>query len=155
MGFRRSANERFARLEQYGRNTVSSDALEEHLSTPCLGDVDDPLAHWNGVLTSSRSAEKQALARMALDFLSTPAASTDVERAFSRGGLTVSKRRHSLNDESTRAATVLSSWATVDGVIPEREILELLREKNKRSKGSKGKEKAVINVDSDVHDCDN
>ncbi len=79
---------------------------------------------------------------MATDFLSAPASSTDVERAFSRGGLTVSKRRHSLNDDSTRAATILSSWAQVGGLIPEGEILAAFREKSKRS--GKGKEKAVV-----------
>lgn len=90
---------------------------------------------------------------MALDFLSAPATSTDVERAFSRGGLTVSKRRHSLSDESTRAATVLSSWATVEEIIPEKEILAAFAGKSKRGKG---KEKAVIDVDSSivVHEVD-
>ena len=71
---------------------------------------------------------KHLLAPIALDFLSVPgknlifscyndsdhhtllATSTDVERTFSCGGLTVSKMCHSLSDESTRAATVLSSW---------------------------------------------
>ncbi|TDL21387.1 hypothetical protein BD410DRAFT_724431, partial [Rickenella mellea] len=60
------------------------------------------------------------------------ASSTDVERAFSRGGLTVSKRRHSLSDESLRAATVLSSWADVEGLIPEAEIVEHFRDKKSR-----------------------
>ncbi|TDL18306.1 hypothetical protein BD410DRAFT_693253, partial [Rickenella mellea] len=55
------------------------------------------------------------------------ASSTDVERAFSRGGLTVSKRRHALADESMCAATVLSSWAEVDGLIPEDTIVEHFR----------------------------
>ncbi|TDL16428.1 hypothetical protein BD410DRAFT_731394, partial [Rickenella mellea] len=58
------------------------------------------------------------------------ASSTDVERAFSRGGLTVSKRRHALSDQSMRAATVLSSWADVDGLIPEAQIVDHFREKN-------------------------
>ena len=38
------------------------------------------------------------------------ATSTDVERAFSHGGLTVSKMRHSLSDESMQAASVLGAW---------------------------------------------
>ena len=37
------------------------------------------------------------------------ATSTNVEHAFSRGGLTVSKMQHTLSDELTRAATVLGS----------------------------------------------
>jgi hypothetical protein len=54
-----------------------------------------------------------------------------VERAFSRGGLTVSKLRHNLNDESTRAATVLHSWAEV-GLIPESEVIHVFRNKSQR-----------------------
>lgn len=90
---------------------------------------------------------------MCLDFLSAPASSTDVERAFSRGGLTVSKRRHALSDESTRAATVLSSWAAIPGLIPEEDILQVFREKCKWPK--KGKElyreaaQSIITVDDD------
>ncbi|TDL17981.1 hypothetical protein BD410DRAFT_729242, partial [Rickenella mellea] len=64
--------------------------------------------------------------------LAYPASSTDVERAFSRGGLTVSKCRHALSDESMRAATVLSLWADVDGLMPEGEIVDHFREKNSR-----------------------
>ncbi len=100
---------------------------------------------------SSSSPEKKAFAQMCLDFLSAPASSTDVERAFSRGGLTVSKRRHALSDESTRAATILSSWASMPGLIPEEHILQVFRDKCKRPK--KGKEslieaaQTVINVD--------
>ncbi|TDL14569.1 hypothetical protein BD410DRAFT_733876, partial [Rickenella mellea] len=60
------------------------------------------------------------------------ASSTDVERTFSRGGLTVSKRRHALSDESMRAATVLSSWLDVEGLVPEAQIIEHFREKNSR-----------------------
>jgi hypothetical protein len=67
------------------------------------------------------------------------ATSTDVERAFSRGGLTVSKMRHSLSDESTRAATVLSSWCDFPSAIPREDIITTFREKSKRPKG-KGKD---------------
>lgn len=80
-----------------------SDALKDYLSVPPVSSACDPTAWW-----ASLGADN-ALARMALDFLSTPAASTDVERAFSRGGLIVSCLRHALSDESTCATTVLSS----------------------------------------------
>ncbi|KAJ7110445.1 hypothetical protein C8R44DRAFT_634021, partial [Mycena epipterygia] len=63
------------------------------------------------------------------------ATSTDVERAFSRGGLTVSKMRHSLSDESTRAASVLGSWCNLPGAIPQEEIIALFKEKAKRPRG--------------------
>ncbi|TDL15563.1 hypothetical protein BD410DRAFT_697627, partial [Rickenella mellea] len=55
------------------------------------------------------------------------ATSTEVERAFSQGGLTVSKHRHSLSAPSTRAATVLCSWAKIPGLIPEHTIIENFR----------------------------
>ncbi|TDL24115.1 hypothetical protein BD410DRAFT_719621 [Rickenella mellea] len=71
------------------------------------------------------------------DYLSA-AASTDVERAFSRGGLTVSKHRHALSDESTRAATVLNSWAQVQGLVPEATIIKSFKEKSSRPKASDG-----------------
>ena len=45
------------------------------------------------------------------------ATSTDVERAFSHGGPTVSKMRHSLSDESTRAASVLGAWCDLPGAV--------------------------------------
>ena len=144
----------FAKLDQYGRSS-STDVLEEWLSSPCLSDVDDPIQHWASILTSSKNPDKHALARMALDFLSVPASSTDVERAFSRGGLTVSKRRHALNDESTRAAIVLGSWAKVTGLVPEEEIIEVFRGKTKRSKkGQLDTQSPVMELNSDVSNKD-
>jgi hypothetical protein len=62
------------------------------------------------------------------------ASSTDVERAFSRGGLTVSKMRHSLSDESTRAASVLGSWCELPGAVLHNEIMMVFKEKGKRPK---------------------
>ena len=55
------------------------------------------------------------------------ATSTDVERAFSGGRLTVSRMRHSLSNESTRASTVLGSWVKIDGLLPEQELLKAFR----------------------------
>ena len=62
------------------------------------------------------------------------AALTDVERAFFRSSLTVSKHRHSLNDESTRAATVVSFWVAIPGLLPELKIIKMFGDKSKRSK---------------------
>lgn len=76
------------------------------------------------------------------------ATSTDVERAFLRGGLIVSKMRHSLSDESTRAAMVLGSWQDHPGLIPQDDILTLFRNKSKRSKG-KGKD--IERTDTEVN----
>ena len=47
--------------------------------------------------------------------------------------------RHSLSDESTRAATVLSSWCDCPSAIPREQIISIFRDKSKRPKG-KGKE---------------
>ena len=58
----------------------------------------------------------------------------EVERSFSHGGMTVSKRRHNLSDDSTRAAAVLSNWMTVPNLVPEQTIVELFRSKKKRTK---------------------
>lgn len=119
--------------------SVCSDPIGEYIDSPTLPQVDDPIKYWLG-----QRAAGHPLAQMALDFLSAPAASTDVERAFSRGGLTVSKRRHALSDKSVRASTVLGSWAAVPGLIPEAEVEEVLREKAKRAK--KG---GVVYISSD------
>ena len=64
------------------------------------------------------------------------ASSTDIERGFSRGGLTVTKLHHNLSDESTRAATVVHSWSNIKGLIPEQDIIKLFQDKSKRQKGS-------------------
>jgi hypothetical protein len=76
---------------------------------------------------------------------STTASSTDIERGFSRGGLNVTKLRHNLSDESTRATTVLHSWSKIDGLIPEQEIIKLFEEKSKRERKEKSAE--VIEID--------
>ena len=66
--------------------------------------------------------------------LSSLATSTDVERAFSRGGLTISKLRHSLSDNSARAATILGSWSKLEGVIPKEAIIDSFKNKSRRPK---------------------
>ena len=75
-----------------------------------------------------------------------PASSTDVERAFSHGGLTVSKRRHALSDKSVRAATVLSSWVKIPGIVADDACIKLFNEKSKRT----GKSKATVMAEKDV-----
>jgi hypothetical protein len=85
------------------------DALEEWLTSPNIPTALDPIKYWVG-----RKAGGHPLAAMALDLLLVPgmwlysmlvglictfsvtATSTDVERAFSHGGLTVLKLQHSL-----------------------------------------------------------
>jgi len=47
--------------------------------------------------------------------------------------------RHLLSDESTRAATVLSSWCDFPSTIPQEQVISVFHDKSKRLKG-KGKE---------------
>ena len=121
--------------------------LEDFLNSLPISNVNDPITWWSGIASGGNP-----LACMALDFLSAPgmfflnfgfcsavllfssAASTDVERAFSRGGLVVTKLRHNLSDESTRAATILHSWSQIPGLIPHSEIIQVFKDKSKRSK---------------------
>ena len=74
------------------------------------------------------------------------ATSTDAERAFSRGGLTVSKMRHSLSDQSSRAATVLGAWCSLPSAIPRDEIMAVFRDKNKRPKGNSSATSATTSL---------
>ena len=76
------------------------------------------------------------------------ATSTDVKCAFSSGGLTVSKMRHSLSENSVRATTVVGSWAGFDGAIPLDKIMAVFKEKRKRYKGTK--DAMVQDDDEDV-----
>ncbi|OJT13582.1 hypothetical protein TRAPUB_9870 [Trametes pubescens] len=106
-----------------------ADALKIYLEEPPSDTVSDPLKYWDLVLKSTpESSGQHALAQMAIDFLSAPATSTDAERAFSRGRLTVSRLRHSLADESVRANTVLGSWARIADLLPEADLIEVVRQ---------------------------
>jgi len=113
-------------------------------------------------------SSRHPLSGIALDFLSTPgrllfqcghkvfinicviATSTDVEWAFSKGGLTVSRMRHSLADESIRAACVLGSWCEFPGAIPREDIITLFKDKSKRvgkQRVSDGAENMEIDIE--------
>ncbi|KIP05872.1 hypothetical protein PHLGIDRAFT_14237 [Phlebiopsis gigantea 11061_1 CR5-6] len=133
----------FAAIDNWGLDS-DVDAMDKWLSTPALPAMTKPLQWWNSQLDGGNGPP----AHMALDFLSVPTLLTDVERAFSCGGLTVSKRRHSLNDESTRAATVISSWAAIPGVISEDDLLKLFANKSNRSKKTEVPN-IVIDADAD------
>jgi hypothetical protein len=128
---------------------VVDDELTAYLASPPDLTVSNPIEYW-----SKRSGD---LARMGMDICGCPgqslsvrkclsdieiATSTDVERAFSGGRLTVSRMRHSLSSESTRASTVLGSWVKVDGLIPEQELLKAFRDQ-----GNVANKEAIIILD--------
>jgi hypothetical protein len=58
--------------------------------------------------------------------------------------------RHSLSDQSTRAATVLGAWCTLPGAIPQEEILTIFRDKGKRPKGNNSSESVSSTALPDV-----
>ncbi|KJA15028.1 hypothetical protein HYPSUDRAFT_94829, partial [Hypholoma sublateritium FD-334 SS-4] len=99
------------------------DALDEWLADPVVSTNLDPIAYWTGM-----QAAGHPLSSMALDFLSIPGTSTDVERSFSKGGLTVSRFRHSLSDESTRYLSVVGMWHKIPGIIPRDSVIALFNE---------------------------
>ncbi len=50
----------------------------------------------------------------------------------------MSKHQHSLSDKSTRAAIVLSSWLQVEGLVIDKDIIEVFKEKARRLKAGGG-----------------
>ncbi|KAJ7230235.1 hypothetical protein GGX14DRAFT_553717 [Mycena pura] len=84
---------------------------------------------------------------MAQDFLSAPATSVDIERAFSHGGGMVTKRRHALSAETIRANSLVASW-TKEKLVPLAQVRAALASRQKRAK-KQGTEGDVIDVESD------
>lgn len=64
--------------------------------------------------------------------------------------MTVSKRRHALSDNSVRAATVLSSWTALEGVIDEEQVVSVFRDKKRRLKKSDTPNMYVDVSDDDI-----
>ena len=68
----------------------------------------------------------------------------------------MSKLRHGLSDESTRASTVLQAWSKIPGLIPEGEINQVFKDKCCRLKTGKEADKVQdLTVDSDGGDISN
>lgn len=157
-----SASSIFDSIDNFGFDS-GADVLDGYENSPPIRNVENPLRYWSNLVGQGDSLPDEAL-----DFLSAPgtflniclsstnvidrrpsATSCDVEPAFSRGRLTVSRIRHSLSDESTRAATVLSSWAAV-GLIPEAEVMQVFRDESKRPKPVKAASSVVVVDDGDA-----
>jgi hypothetical protein len=160
----------FSQLDEDNGSPGDANALELWMdSAKERGNTDDPIVFW--LMRSSPGKGKgvlsDPLARMAIDLLTTPgkvfsllsdviiisslhlAASTDIERGFTRGGLMVSDRRHNLSAKSVRAGTVVSSWLNVPGLVDPKPIINHFNEKSKRvGKGkAKSTEQDVIQID--------
>ncbi|KDQ06020.1 hypothetical protein BOTBODRAFT_74748, partial [Botryobasidium botryosum FD-172 SS1] len=99
------------------------DQLEAYLAQETFN-CGDPIRWWHEKLVSNQWPE---LAQMALDYLSVPATSVDVERAFSYGQQTVSLYRHSLSSETIRASIVFGNRCK-ESLVDDCELVELLQE---------------------------
>ena len=120
-----------------------NDELTAFWSSPCEIETTDPLQYWCGVL---HGQPESRLARMAIDYLSSPASSVDVEHAFSRGALTVTHRRHALSDSSTRNSIVLGAWLN-SSLVPKDDLINFFQ-----SKARRGRELAADTDDADMSD---
>ena len=58
-------------MDNYEENDIL-DALEEYLSSPPVPGVTDPISYWHALANRKKGKCQNALARMALDILSTP-----------------------------------------------------------------------------------
>ncbi|KAF5382000.1 hypothetical protein D9615_004201 [Tricholomella constricta] len=91
------------------------DELAAYLSTP-VENVVDALKWW-----VSKRGIWPNLSTMALDYLSIPATSTDVERVFSRGRILLSHTRNRLSPHTTRALMCLGGWSLL-GLVRDSDI---------------------------------
>ncbi|KDN47302.1 hypothetical protein RSAG8_03781, partial [Rhizoctonia solani AG-8 WAC10335] len=87
--------------------TPNPDSIEAYLGTETesLGTYGGVLPYWNAMLET-----KPRLARMALDYLTAPATSVDVERAFSAGRLTINHLQHNMSPATFEAKMTVGSW---------------------------------------------
>ncbi|EEB91373.1 hypothetical protein MPER_10271 [Moniliophthora perniciosa FA553] len=116
------------------------DPMKEWLRSPIQPNVEDPLLWWQEELDRESSSLDKKLCRMAIDILSIPAVSCEMERFFSRSGLMVTKHRHNLMAESTRSATVVGSWYDA-GLIPHTEAVQYFNDLGPTKESWKGRKR--------------
>ncbi|KAF5356700.1 hypothetical protein D9758_013728 [Tetrapyrgos nigripes] len=95
-----------------------SDELDRYLKSD-VEKVKDVVEWWHG-----RKKSYPVLHRMALDYLTIPATSTDVERIFSRSRFLLPYVRNRLSAETTRALMCLSQWSLL-GLIDDNDVVEV------------------------------
>ena len=83
------------------------DEVNGYLAEPSRK-VEKPLEWWK-----DRSSQFPRLSRMAFDYLSIPAMSSECERLFSRAKLCVSSQRHSLHAETINTLQSLKNWVEI------------------------------------------
>jgi hypothetical protein len=93
-------------LAQLNDATASDDEYIRYIKEK-IEWTDDPIAWW---LESSQKHKYPHLSKMAINILSIPCMSADVERLFSSCGLTLEDRRNRIGIELLEALECLKSW---------------------------------------------
>jgi hypothetical protein len=116
-------------FEQMHKIASLGDELDDYLLMPPenVGET-GVVMYWDKILRR----KYPQLAKMALDYFTAPASSVDIERAFSRGRLTVTHLRHQLGTDSFKALMLLSSWIN-EGVVTDEQLTAALEESMARS----------------------
>jgi hypothetical protein len=89
------------------RSRLDIDEYAKYLQAPVLPEVKDARSWW---LEPTQRNSYPALSIMALDILSIPAMSAELERLFSGAKVTITERRNQLGIESIQAIECLKSW---------------------------------------------
>jgi hypothetical protein len=99
---------------QLVENPDETDAMEVfQRDPPVRGSMKDVVGYW---VARRQEPKLRDLARMALDYLTIPAMSAELERVFSAAKITLSQRRCALGDDVINALECLKSWQR-DGMI--------------------------------------
>lgn len=90
---------------------AEGDDYERYCAAPIeWPENDDPITWW---LQEKQRLEYPSLYKMAINILSIPAMSADVERLFSSAGLTLSNRRNRMSTDMLEALESLKSWLRI------------------------------------------
>jgi hAT family C-terminal dimerisation region len=116
----------FANISVTQTAPLKTNERDEYLCKP-VENVTDPLKWWY-----LNRFKYPTLHRMAFNYLSIPATSTEVERLFSQGHLILHFTRNRLSPSSFHAFLCVGSWAWRDMVILEDIIQAIKSSKRKR-----------------------
>ncbi|KAF5335302.1 hypothetical protein D9611_011794 [Ephemerocybe angulata] len=97
------------------------DELDHYLSEDVDRSVVDAIPWWH-----KHRKMYPRLSRMALDYLTIPATSVDVERVFSRGRLIITHLRNRLTAQSIRALLCMNYWSLA-GLVRDSDVLKVVR----------------------------